>query len=71
MSHGAVTGDATTLGTDVLAMDGLALIGTIGFFLPAAALIALVIGAVVRDRRLSAREEAAEEIERVTPPRAD
>jgi hypothetical protein len=67
---------------DVLAMDGLSLIGTVGFFLPAAALLALVVGAVVRDRRLSAREEAAEEqgpepgrrgpeIERVTPPRAD
>jgi hypothetical protein len=65
---------------DVVAMDGLALIGTLGFFVPAAALIALVVGAVVRDRRLSAREaeaarEAAEglgpEIERISPPRAD
>ena len=61
-------------------MDGLALIGTIGFFLPAAALIALVVGAVVRDRRLSAREAEAEreaiegfgpDVERITPPRAD
>jgi len=55
-------------------MDGLSLIGTVGFFVPAAALIALVVGAVVRDRRLSAREEAAEElgpeVERITPPRA-
>ncbi len=56
---------------DLVAMDGLSIIGTVGFFVPAAALIALVVGAVVRDRRLSAREEAAEEIERVTPPRAD
>ena len=46
--------------TDVLAMDGLSIIGTVGFFVPAAALIALVVGAVVRDRRLSAREEAEE-----------
>ncbi len=60
---------------DLLAMDGLSIIGTVGFFVPAAALIALVVGAVVRDRRLSAREEAAEhpgpEVERITPPRAD
>jgi hypothetical protein len=45
---------------DVLAMDGLGIIGTVGFFVPAALLIALVVGAVVRDRRLSAREAAAE-----------
>ncbi len=38
-------------------MDGLGIIGTIGFFVPAALLIALVVGAVVRDRRLHAREE--------------
>jgi hypothetical protein len=60
---------------DLLAMDGLSIIGTVGFFVPAAALITLVVGAVVRDRRLSAREEAAEdpgpEVERITPPRAD
>ena len=64
---------------DVVAMDGLAVIGTIGFFVPAAILIALVVGAVVRDRRLSALEAEAEleaeglgpEIERITPPRAD
>jgi hypothetical protein len=60
---------------DLVAMDGLSIIGTVGFFVPAAALVALVVGAVVRDRRLSAREEAAEdrgpEIERITPPRAD
>ncbi|MCW2742384.1 MAG: uncharacterized protein JWR45_2806 [Blastococcus sp.] len=63
---------------DVLATDGLKVLGTIGFFVPAAILIALVIGAVVRDRRLTAREEAEdarleamqrEEIP--TPPPAD
>lgn len=48
MSHGAV---------DVVAMDGLGIIGTVGFFVPAALLVALVVGAVVRDRRLHAREE--------------
>ena len=49
----------------------------LGFFVPAAILIALVVGAVVRDRRLSARE-AAEDArqsamarEEITPPRAD
>ncbi|TFV52784.1 hypothetical protein [Blastococcus sp. TF02A-35] len=70
-------------GYDVLAMDGLSIIGTVGFFVPAAILIAVVAGAVVRDRRLSARE-AAEEATREglarealpdgdapTPPRAD
>lgn len=46
----------------VLAVDGLAVIGTIGFFGPAAALLAIVTGAVVRDRRLVAREnEEAEQ----------
>ena len=64
---------------DLLAIDGLAIIGTLGFFVPAAVLVALVVGAVVRDRRLSARE-AAEEAERdafareqipTPPPRAD
>ena len=59
-------------------MDGLSIIGTVGFFVPAAILVALVVGAVVRDRRLSAREEAAEADRRAmqreeipTPPRAD
>ena len=47
-------------GYEVLATDGLRLLGTVGFFVPAALLIALVVGAVVRDRRLSAREAAAE-----------
>ena len=76
MSHESVTGTLDA-GVDVVAMDGLAVIGTIGFFVPAALLIALVIGAVVRDRRLSAREAPTDEealgpeIERITPPRAD
>ena len=47
-------------GYDVVAMDGLSIIGTLGFFVPAAVLVALVTGAVVRDRRLTAREAAAE-----------
>ena len=73
MSHGGVTTGAV----DVLATDGLSLIGTVGFFVPAAILIALVVGAVVRDRRLSAREEAAEadapamQREEIPAPRAD
>ena len=46
----------------VLAVDGLAVIGTIGFFGPAAVLLAIVTGAVIRDRRLVAREnEEAEQ----------
>ena len=63
---------------DVLATDGLKVLGTIGFFVPAAVLIALVVFAVVRDRRLTAREEAEEaqragmEREEIpTPPSAD
>ena len=64
--------------TDLLATDGLSIIGTVGFFVPAAVLIGLVVGAVVRDRRLSAREDA-EEARRAamareeipTPPAAD
>lgn len=43
---------------DVLAIDGLKVLGTLGFFVPAAILVALVVFAVVRDRRLIAREEA-------------
>jgi hypothetical protein len=73
-----VTGAVHVWATDVLATDGLSIIGTVGFFVPAALLIALVIGAVVRDRRLSAREDAAEadrlamqREEIPTPPRAD
>ena len=70
--------DAMTGGVDVLATDGLSVIGTVGFFVPAAILIGLVVGAVVRDRRLSAREEAEEARvaatgpeEIATPPRTD
>lgn len=59
MSHGAVSADF-----DVLAVDGLAVIGTLGFFVPAAVLLTLVVVAVVRDRRLAAQEEAAEADER-------
>ena len=63
---------------DVLPTDGLKVLGTIGFFVPAAILVALGVGAVLRDRRLSAAEEAEdarraamarEEIP--SPPRAD
>ncbi len=49
---------------DVLAMDGVAVIGTLGFFVPAAILVTVVVVAVVRDRRLAAQEaeeEAAEQ----------
>jgi hypothetical protein len=65
---------------DILATDGMKVLGTIGFFVPAAILIGLVIGAVVRDRRLNARE-AAEDARRAgmdreaiptpTPPPGD
>jgi hypothetical protein len=48
---------------DVLTMDGLAVIGTLGFFVPAAILVALVAGAVVRDRRLAAQEAEADAAE--------
>ena len=61
-----VTWTAMTGAVDVLATDGLSVIGTVGFFVPAAILIGLVVGAVVRDRRLSAREEAEG-----GPPRRD
>jgi hypothetical protein len=64
--------------SDILATDGLKVLGTLGFFVPAAILIALVVFAVVRDRRLNAREEAEEahlaavEPEQIpTPPPAD
>jgi hypothetical protein len=50
-------GPVSSAAVDVVAMDGLGVIGTVGFFVPAALLIALVVGAVVRDRRLHAREE--------------
>ena len=42
---------------DLVAMDGLGIIGTLGFVVPAALLVGFVVGAVVRDRRLHAREE--------------
>jgi hypothetical protein len=48
---------------DLLATDGLKVLGTIGFFVPAAILVAFVVVAVVRDRRLVAREEAEEAAE--------
>ena len=73
MSHGPVPAYS-----DVLATDGLKVLGTLGFFVPAAILIGLVVFAVVRDRRLTAREDAEEaqragmEREEIpTPPPAD
>lgn len=45
-------------GTSTLATDGLSLIATAGFFVPAAFLVAVVVMAVVRDRRLAARNRA-------------
>lgn len=73
MSHGRVPDSF-----DVLATDGLKVLGTLGFFVPAAILVALVVFAVVRDRRLNAREEAEEarreamaREEIPTPPPAD
>jgi hypothetical protein len=56
--------------TDVLAHLGHYL-GTIGFFVPAAVLIGLVVGAVVRDRRLHARELEEDGESPATPPPAD
>jgi hypothetical protein len=73
-----MTGGVDVRVTDVLATDGLSVIGTVGFFVPAAILIGLVVGAVLRDRRLSAREDAEEERQAAmvgeeipTPPRTD
>ena len=66
MSHGHVpTAASSTL--DIEAHLGHYL-GTIGFFVPAALLIALVVTAVVRDRRLHGRED---DEPGTTPPRAD
>ena len=45
---------------ELVAMGGFSMIGTVVFFVPAAVLVALVVGGVVRDRRLSAREAAEE-----------
>jgi hypothetical protein len=54
----------TSFASDLPAMDVQAHIGhylaTLGFFVPAAILIGLVVFAVVRDRRISAREDAEE-----------
>jgi hypothetical protein len=55
VSHGRVPASL-----DLLATDGLKVLGTLGFFVPAAILVGLVVFAVVRDRRISAREEAEE-----------
>ena len=63
MSHGWVPRSL-----DVLATDGLKVLGTLGFFVPAAILVGLVIVAVVRDRRISAREEAEEARSAGPPP---
>lgn len=43
---------------EILAWDSLSSIATAGVFVPAMVLVGLVVGAVVRDRRLSARERA-------------
>jgi hypothetical protein len=68
VSHGRVSRSP-----DVLAHLGHYL-ATIGFFVPAVILVGLVVGAVVRDRRLHAREadeDAAATPDGTTPPRAD
>jgi hypothetical protein len=51
-------------------------LGTIGFFVPAVILVGIVVGAVVRDRRLHAREDdgaesATQDSAAASPPRAD
>ncbi|WP_110003983.1 hypothetical protein [Geodermatophilus normandii] len=43
-------------GASTLATDGLSLVATAGFSVPAALLVAAVVMAVVRDRRLAARD---------------
>ena len=53
--------------TDVLAHLG-HYIGTIGFFVPAVILVGLVVGAVVRDRRLHARDVDEDESPATSPP---
>jgi hypothetical protein len=64
-------------GQEILAWDSLGSIATIGVYGPALVLVGLVVGAVVRDRRLSARERAeavrddAGAPDRPTPPPAD
>lgn len=66
MSHGGVSGTST------LATDGLSLIATAGFSVPAALLVAVVVMAVVRDRRLAVRDrdEADGAHERIGSPAA-
>ena len=61
MSHGSVT---------VLAWDSLGSIATVGVFGPALVLVALVVGAVVRDRKLAAREREDDDAQPPTPPPA-
>ena len=56
--------------TDVLAHLG-HYVGTIGFFVPAVILVGLVVGAVVRDRRLHARDVEEDGDSPATPPPAD
>lgn len=47
-------------------------LGTIGFFVPAVILVGLVVGAVVRDRRLHTRDAGQDaDSDGATPPRAD
>lgn len=43
----------------VLATDDLALVATLGFFVPAAIVVSLVAGAIWRDRRAGRREQDA------------
>jgi hypothetical protein len=72
VSHGAVPSHRD-VHVDVFAHLGHYL-GTIGFFVPAVLLVGLVVGAVVRDRRLHAREadeDAAVTPDGTTPPPAD
>lgn len=66
MSHGDVFAPSSS-GLDLEAHLGHYL-GTIGFFVPAALLVALVVVAVVRDRRLHGRED---DDPAATPPPAD
>jgi hypothetical protein len=58
----------------VLAWDSLGSIATVGVFGPALVLVALVVGAVERDRRLAAREREqdrdSDTAEPPTPPPA-
>jgi hypothetical protein len=66
VSHGGVS-SASGSTLDIEAHLGHYL-GTIGFFVPAALLIALVVTAVVRDRRLHGRED---DEPAATPPPTD